>query len=148
MQLAIDSYVPVKNVYKNTSAKCSRWYPAAVKRAATRKRYLWRKHRESPEDSNALAAYRIADRSYRQEVRKYEIKREQRVIDQDNAGSFFRFVNSKLSCKRGLSALSSDNGDIVTGDQKRANLLNTFFTSMCTADNRTNPAPCSWLRRL
>jgi len=55
-------------------------------------------------------------------------------------GSFFRFVNSKLSCERGLGALSSDNGDIVTGDQERAILLNTYFTSMCTADNGTNPA--------
>ena len=85
------------------------------------------------------AAYRKAERVYRQEIHKFEIKREQRVIERDNAGSFFRFVNSKLTCKRGLGALKSDCGDVITGDQERANLLNTYFTSMCTDDNGTIP---------
>ena len=85
------------------------------------------------------AAYRKADWTYRQEVRKFEIKREQRAIERDNAGSFFGFVNRKLSCKRGLGALTSDSGDVITGDQERANLLNTYFVSMCTNDNGTVP---------
>ena len=81
--------------------------------------------------------YRSADQRYWQEVRKFEIRREQRVIERDNTGSFFRFVNSKQSCKRGLGALKSDDGDVITGDQERANLLNTFVMSMCT-DNDGN----------
>ena len=106
-----------------------------------RKRCLWRKHRENPGDPRGItrAAYRKADRTYRQEVRKFEIKREQRVIERDNASSFFRFVNSKLSCKRGLGALTSESGDVMTDDLERANLLNAYFTSMCTDDNGTSP---------
>ena len=139
MQVAIDTYVPTKNLSTNASAKCNRWYPAAVKRAVARKRCLWRKHRENPGDPVIRAAYRKAHWTYRQEVRKFEIKREQRVIERDNAGSFFRFVNSKLSCKRGLGALTSESGDVITDDLERANLLNAYFTSMCTDDNGTSP---------
>ena len=72
-------------------------------------------------------------------MRKSEIKREQRTVERDNAGSFFRFVNSKLSRKRGFGALTSERGDVISGDQERANLLNTYFTSMCTDDKGTIP---------
>jgi len=88
----------VKHVGKiSCSAKCDRWYPAAVTRAVARKRCLWRKHRENPDDSKILAAYRKANRTYREEVRVLEIKREQWVIDRDNAGSLFRL--STISCR-------------------------------------------------
>jgi len=42
--------------------------------------------------------------------------------------------------QRGFSAINKNCGDIVTGDQEQAILLNTYFTSMCTAENGTNPA--------
>jgi len=76
----------------------------------------------------------------RQLIHKYEIKREQKVINNNNAGCFFRFVNRKLSCKSGLGALINDDGDIVTSDIDRANLLNDYFASMCTTDDGSKPA--------
>jgi len=106
----------------NNSAKCNRWYPTAVERAAARKRCSCCKHRENPDDSKILGAYCKANRTYREEVRKFEIKHEQRVIDRDN-GSFFRFVNIKLSYKRDLGAVNNFAGDIVTGDQEVHHML-------------------------
>ena len=139
LQTAVDMFVPFKYVSSSCNVKCQRWYPAAIKHAVARKRCLWRKHRESPDDVNLMAAYRRADEKYRQLVREHEIKREQRVIESDNVGSFFRFVNGKLSCRRGLGALNDDNGNVVTSDIDRANLLNDYFTSMCTDDDGNKP---------
>jgi len=68
-------------------------------------------------------------------VHIYEIKSEQRVIDQDNAGSFFRFVNSKLSCKRGLGALSSDSGGFLSGRSTTSNLFETLKDWTLTINN-------------
>ena len=48
-------------------------------------------------------------------------------------------INSKLSCECGLSALTSESGDVITDDLERANLLNTNFTSMCADNNGTSP---------
>jgi len=67
------------------------------------------------------------------------MKREQKVIECNNAGTFFIFINNKLSCKRGLGALNHDNGDVITDDGDRANLLNDYFAFMCTSDNGIIP---------
>ena len=136
LQSAIDLFVPVKHVSEYMPTKNRRWYPAALRRAIARKRCL---HRRRSRNGTALAAYHDAERQCRQMLRDYEIRREQKVIDSNNAGSFFRFVNGKLSCKSGLGALSSDSGDVITSDADRANLLNDYFASVCTADNGDNP---------
>jgi len=66
------------------------------------------------------------------------MKREQKVIECKNAGTVFNFINNKLSCKRGLGALNNDNGNVITDDGDRANLINDYFASMCTSDNLTS----------
>lgn len=140
LKTAADLFVPVK-YQKNTGRTTNkRWYPAPVRRAISRKRCLWRRYRRNRSDLGLAVAYRSAVQHCRQSIHKYEIKREQKVIDSNNAGCFFRFVNRKLSCKRGLGALINDNGDIVTSDIDRANLLNDYFTSVCTTDDGSKPA--------
>jgi len=67
------------------------------------------------------------------------MKREQNVIECNYAGTFFNFINNKLSCRRGLGALNNDNGDVITDDSERANLLNDYFVSMCPSDNGIIP---------
>jgi len=42
------------------------------------------------------------------------MKREQKVIECNNAGTFFNIINNKLSCTRGLGALNNDNGNVIT----------------------------------
>ena len=39
----------------------------------------------------------------------------------------------------GLGAVKDDNGNVLTGDTERANILNDYFTSMCTEDNGVVP---------
>jgi len=59
-----------------------------------------------------FAAYREAEHKCRNLMQQYEMKREQNVIECNNAGTFFNFINNKLSCKRGLGALNNDNVDV------------------------------------
>jgi len=80
-------------------------------------------------------AYHAAKLKCRNVLRDYEIKREQKVIERNNAGCFYRFVNNKLSCKRGLGALGDGNGGVIVSDAERADLLNDYFSSVCTTDN-------------
>jgi len=49
-------------------------------------------------------------------------------------------VNSKLSCKRGIVVLNDDNGDLITGDNNCANLLNVSIVSQCVRDNSITPS--------
>ena len=122
LQTAADQFVPIKYQKNNGKTKNKRWYPRPLRRAISRKRCLWHKYRDNWGDARVAAACRSAEQHCRQLICKYEIKREQKVIDNNNAGCFFHFVNRKLSCKRGLGTLINDNGDIVTSVTDRANL--------------------------
>jgi hypothetical protein len=62
-------------------------------------------------------------------------------IQNENIGSFYKFVNKRLSCKQGIGTLkSSKHGEYIAGDTDRANLLNRFFCPVCTVDNGELPA--------
>jgi len=67
-------------------------------------------------------------------MRNYEIKKEQNLIAAINAGQFFNFVNMKLSSKSGIGALRNSAGKLLTGDKQRADMLNTYFSSVCNGD--------------
>jgi len=86
--------------------------------------------RESPDNTDVSAAYREAEHKCRNLLQQYEMKREQKVIECNTTWTFFHFINNKLSCKRGFSALNNDNGDVITDEIERANLLNDYFASV------------------
>jgi len=57
-------------------------------------------------------------------VRRYEQNCESRVVDADNIGAFYRFVNVRLGNKTGISPLHDASGNIVLDDCSKADLLN------------------------
>ena len=95
--------------------------------------------RNDPSSAVVAAAYHTAELKCRRLLRDYEIKKEQKIIECNNAGSFYRFVNKKLSCRRGLGALHNNMGDVIVSDAERADLLNSYFSSVCTTDNGIMP---------
>lgn len=66
------------------------------------------------------------------ELRYFEIKREQRAIGSNNAGSFYNIVNSKLACNKDIDDVR---GNTVIDDKQLVNMLNEYFSSMCTVDD-------------
>ena len=106
-----------------------------IKRAFARKLCLWRKHRADSHNNSVSQAYKLAELKCRQLVHKYEIKKEKRVISDNNVGAFYRYVNKKTACKSGISALYDKNGELVTSDKDRAGVLNDYFASVCTKDD-------------
>jgi len=100
-------YAPVKHVSTKSSAKCKRWYPAAVKRAVPRKRKAY------DVNSGEIRMTRTHCRLTTKQVVHIDRKFASRgLLIHTNAGSYFLFVDGKLSCKRGLR-LYSEGGDTV-----------------------------------
>ena len=62
------------------------------------------------------------------------ITKESDVVSAENLGTFYRFVNKKLTCKTGVGALYDTNGNLVTDDEQKANvkyfLLHQFVLLM------------------
>jgi hypothetical protein len=90
----------------------ARWYPAAL-RHLHKKRCLWIKKRDDFNNAVLAAVYRTVEHKCKQLLRDYEIKMGKKIIERNNTGSFYRFVNNKLSCKRGLGPLNDGNGDVI-----------------------------------
>jgi len=54
-------------------------------------------------------------------------------------GTFYRFVNGKLSCKSGVGPLKNDCGKLILDDTEKAERLNNYFISVFTADDGNLP---------
>ena len=75
----------------------------------------------------------------RLEITNFDVTREQRILDANNLGAFYRFVNKKLSSKSGIAPLMNVNGDLIFSDTDKAELLNQYFTSVFTVDDGNLP---------
>ena len=73
-------------------------------------------------------------------MRCYEQNCESRVVDADNIGAFYRFVNVRLGNKTGISPLHDASGNIVLDDCSKADLLNNYSASVGTIDNGIIPS--------
>ena len=63
---------------------------------------------------------------------------EKSVIDKANMGTFYRFVNGKLSCESGVGPLTADCDKLIL-DTEKAERLNSYFMSVITADDGNLP---------
>jgi hypothetical protein len=53
-----------------------------------------------------------------------------------NPKAFYRYVNSKLKTKRGVANLKRENGSLAETDIGKANMLNNFFSSVFTHEDK------------
>ena len=67
---------------------------------------------------------------------KAKIKFEKNIADsvKDNPKSFWGYVSSKTKARSGVSDLKNENGDLVSSDGDKANILNDFFASVFTRE--------------
>jgi len=98
LQSAVDLYVPFymvtqtdKFLHNNKRHK----YPRHIRKAISGKKCLWRLHRKNPDDTTLHCRYKVAHDECRRLVREYIFTKEKEVIDADNLGKFYRFVNNK-----------------------------------------------------
>ena len=62
-------------------------------------------------------------------------KNEKRIIDSNNIGSFYKYVNKKIENGCSVGTLIDPAGKPVFDDKEKADLLNSYFCSMGTDDN-------------
>ena len=137
----IKNCVPAISVHDKQSRRIQNktTYPKNVRHAVSKKRCLWKRHRQNPLDTNILLAYKAAEVKCRDMITGFEVRKEREIIHSKNNGSFFRHVNDCLSNGRGTGTLI-DAGSPVTNDKEKTNLFNNYFSSVCTKDNGDIPA--------
>jgi len=72
-------------------------------------------------------------------MQKFDTDCELRLIDSNDLGKFYRYVNNKIVNKTGIGAIKSSTGNILHSDIDKAECFNEFFSSVFTADNGILP---------
>ena len=68
-------------------------------------------------------------------ILEFDKKRENKLLESNNLGAFYKFINNKLSNKSGVASLKTRDGILLNSDLDKANLLNSYFESVFTTDN-------------
>jgi len=112
---AIAELVPTKLINARLATPANKTYPQRIKSAMARKHCLWCRLNAAPNSSAARDQYSKAESRCRFLVRNYEIRKENDVIESNNLGKFYRFINGRLANKQGIGILKDENGTHVTG---------------------------------
>ena len=78
----------------------------------------------------------IAKREIKNSLKEYErkISKESKT----NIKSFWKYVNNKLKRSTGISNLLKKDGTLTVDDNEKASVLNNFFSSVFTVEDKTN----------
>ena len=137
---AINLFVPsyTKDTHGNTRTMCRRPKSRKVRKCSVKKRKLWNKLRLHPQDPSLRHQYRECVRQWRVALRADEVAHEQHIIDANDLGAFYRFVNKRLAGRSSVGAIVAD-GSILTDNHQKANAFNKYFASVGVSDDGTVP---------
>ena len=65
---------------------------------------------------------------------------EMKIVSSNDLGVFYKYVNRHSVHKTGIGPLKTATGTLILEDAEKAELLNSYFVSVCTKDNGTFPA--------
>jgi ribonuclease P/MRP protein subunit RPP40 len=134
METLRDEWVPLKRL-KN--GKC-KWVNRAVVKTRRAKTKAWKKYQCIKTEENYdkyKTKLRKAAETCRMAKRNYERKLANDV--RNNNKSFFAYVRSKQRTKDKVGPLKDSAGRVVVDDNEAACLLNTYFGTVFTVEDRT-----------
>jgi len=139
LDTATDMFVPFKYVSTERLTSQKKKYPRNIRALAQRKQCLWRFCRRDPGNQHLRDRYQQSVKEYRSAIHKYEVSKERQIIDTGNTGTFYKYVNNRLGRKHNIGILKNNDGEHVTSDIDKAELLNSYFSSVSVKDNGQDP---------
>ena len=111
------------------------WMNQNAIRVIRKKRRLWKEYKHSKDHAQYLA-YKKVEKTVQDTVRKAKKKYEQKLAKgaKKNPRAFWSYIKSKRSNRQSVGPLS-DGGTLLTDDEKQAEVLNAYFTSVFTKED-------------
>ena len=135
---AKNTYVPKR---KLSSSKNKRKFhaPITLLDKVRLKRTAFKKYKKYPTLQN-YNEYARARNQVKWEVRKAKKSKERSIAQsmKKNPKLFFRYVNSKIKSREGVSNLRKDDGNLTENDKEKTEVLNNFFQSVFTSEDKSN----------
>jgi hypothetical protein len=132
-------FIPQKKFNINAVKRTNKKYPKHIHRLLNRKHRLWKKYSLFKSMRNKLQ-YKYVSRQCTRAINSFHAAAERRLIDSANVSSFYRYVNSKISCKSDVPPLITPSGELCSVDAGKAELFNNYFSSVYTIDNDVLPS--------
>ena len=134
----MNKHIPKVKVKENQDIKPV-WMNNKVMRKIKKKYHAYKRFlitKQGREYENYIRKRNESAREIRKAKRKHEenIARESR----ENPTKFWKYVNDKCKTNVGISSLKDKNGNLITSDKGRAEILNNFFTSVFLKEDVTN----------
>jgi hypothetical protein len=107
-------------------------YPLRIRKLLRNKTRCWRLYKAF---STTSLYDKRASKTYSSAVKEYQISVEEKLVENGNIGSFYKYVNRKLIGSNGTAPLRDGNGNVHTANSEKAELLNEYFSSVFTTDN-------------
>jgi len=131
----ISMFTPLKKV---SFSRCRKKYPPYIRQLLRKKSAAWRRYKSFNSDVLKSKYYAIKLKCSAA-IGDYIRNKEDCIINSDNLGLFYRYVNKKLVSKTGIGVLEDNSGSYVYRDEVKAELLNDYFTSVFSLDNNNIP---------
>ena len=102
------------------------------------KRKLWKRYCLSKADCD-YSTFKDASNRLRSLTRNLRRQHETNLVSNiaKNPRSFWRYVNSCLKARPNIDAIQRLDGSLASSDQEKAELLNSYFSSVFTHENLT-----------
>ena len=137
---AIDLYIPQRAPLNSTAHR--KPYLRSTRelcKCLIKKRHLWRKLRINKHDTAIRLKYRECVHQWRHLIQQQQEKTEEHLIEANSIGSFYKFVNKRISSRTGIPPLTNNNDKLVTDDYTEARMFNDYFASVGRPDNGIVP---------
>ena len=102
-----------------------------------RKKYTFFKRFKESDLSYDYKKYIEHRNKAKSEIRKAVKNHEKKIVKESktNPRSFWKYVNTKLSRSTGIPNLTKTDGNLTSSDDEKANVLNSFFSSVFTQED-------------
>jgi len=120
----VSLYVPYRTSRsREHSPNCyNHVYPKDIRKVFASKLRCWRRYKANPSSALKLK-YRRCAQTCKQLITEHVKNCETRVLDVDNIGAFYKFVNKRLGNKTGINSLYDESGKLILDDCGKANLF-------------------------
>ena len=84
---------------------------------------------------SCLISTKRLSKAFSSSLKHFQYDFENELVDSDNLGMFYKYVNKKLNGSNGVAPLRDADGNLAVTDYDKATVLNNQFCSVFTADN-------------
>ena len=131
----IERHVPKK---KYTSSKNPPWYGREIEILSKDKKRAWKAYKRNPTSENWNVYAKLRNKlSHKIEHLKSEYENKIASEVKSNSKKFWKYVSNKTKSKGKITILNDNDGNEVTDDQQKAELLNNYLASVFTKENVT-----------